>query len=162
MERFGLEVQTIIKVSILFTLKALKRISKRLGELPVNVKFILEGEEEIGSSKSWLLFLKEKQELLKCDAILISDTSMYAKGVPTITYGLRGLLYMEVEVIGPDRDLHSGSFGGAVANPINELAKIISKLHDKNGKVTVPNFYKDVLEVNERRKRKFQTVQTFR
>lgn len=136
-------------------IKSVEAYFKTLGELPVNVKFILEGEEEIGSS-SLVAFLKEKQELLKCDAILISDTSMYAQGVPTITYGLRGLLYMEVEVIGPDRDLHSGSFGGAVANPINELAKIISKLHDKNGKVTVPNFYKDVLKLTKEEKENFR------
>ena len=70
---------------------------------------------------------------------------MYAEGIPTINYGLRGLAYLEVELTGPNRDLHSGSFGGSVANPINELAKLISKLHDKNGKITVPNFYKDVL-----------------
>jgi acetylornithine deacetylase/succinyl-diaminopimelate desuccinylase-like protein len=83
---------------------------------------------------------------------------MYAKGVPTITYGLRGLLYIEVEVIGPDRDLHSGSFGGAVANPVNELAKIISKLQDKNGKVTVPNFYKDVLKLTKQEKDNFKLL----
>lgn len=136
-------------------IKSVEAYFKTLGELPVNVKFILEGEEEIGSS-NLVAFLKEKQELLKCDAILISDTSMYAQGVPTITYGLRGLLYMEVEIIGPDRDLHSGSFGGAVANPINELAKIISKLHDKNGKVTVPNFYKDVLKLTKEEKENFR------
>lgn len=138
-------------------IKSVEAYFKTIGELPVNVKFILEGEEEIGSS-NLVIFLKEKQELLKCDAILISDTSMYAKGVPTITYGLRGLLYMEVEVIGPDKDLHSGSFGGAVANPINELAKIISKLHDTNGKVTVPNFYKDVLKLTKEEKENFKRL----
>jgi len=138
-------------------IKSVEAYFKTLGELPVNVKFILEGEEEIGSS-NLVAFLKEKQELLKCDAILISDTSMYAKGVPTITYGLRGLLYMEVEVIGPDKDLHSGSFGGAVANPINELAKIISKFHDKNGKVTVPNFYKNVLKLTKEEKENFKRL----
>lgn len=138
-------------------IKSVEAYFKTLGELPVNVKFIIEGEEEIGSS-NLITFLKEKKELLKCDAILISDTSMYAKGVPTITYGLRGLLYMEVEVIGPDRDLHSGSFGGAVANPVNELAKIISKLQDKNGKVTVPNFYKDVLKLTKQEKDNFKLL----
>lgn len=136
-------------------IKSVEAYLKTLASLPVNVKFIIEGEEEIGSS-NLVTFLKEKQELLKCDAILISDTSMYAKGVPTITYGLRGLLYMEVEVVGPDRDLHSGSFGGAVANPINELAKIIYKLQDKNGKVTVPNFYKGVLKLSKEEKENFK------
>lgn len=138
-------------------IKSVEAFFKTTGELPVNVKFILEGEEEIGST-NLVTFLKDKQELLKCDAILISDTSMYAKGVPTITYGLRGLLYMEVEVVGPNRDLHSGSFGGAVANPINELAKIISKLHDKNGKVTIPNFYKALLKVSKEERENFRLL----
>lgn len=124
-------------------LKAVEAFNRVTGSLPVNVKFLFEGEEEIGS-ENLAEFLKTQQELLKCDCIMISDTSMYAPNVPTITYGLRGLLYMEVEVTAADRDLHSGSFGGAVANPINELAKMISKLHDKNGKVTIPNFYKNV------------------
>lgn len=123
--------------------KAVEAFMKATGSLPVNVKFLFEGEEEIGSA-NLAKFLKTEQELLKCDCIMISDTSMYAPNTPTITYGLRGLLYMEVEVTAANRDLHSGSFGGAVANPINELAKMITKLHDKNGKVTIPNFYKNV------------------
>ena len=125
-------------------IKSVEAYMKTLGKLPVNVKFLIEGEEEIGSP-NLEIFLKENKKLLKCDAVLISDTSLYAEGIPTINYGLRGLAYLEVELTGPNRDLHSGSFGGSVANPINELAKLISKLHDKNGKVTVPNFYKDVL-----------------
>jgi len=138
-------------------IKSVEAYMKTLGSLPLNVKFVIEGEEEIGS-ESLYSFIKNNKELLKCDAILISDTSMYDKGVPTITYGLRGLLYTEVEVIGPKADLHSGSFGGAVANPINELAKIISKLHDKNGKVTIPNFYKDVLKLTQEEKENFKRL----
>lgn len=138
-------------------IKSVEAYFKTIGSLPVNVKFLLEGEEEIGSS-SLEAFLKTQQELLKCDAILISDTSMYAKGIPTITYGLRGLLYMEIEVTGPNKDLHSGSFGGAVANPITELAKIISKLHDKNGKATIPNFYKNVLNPTKKEKENFKSL----
>ncbi|MBK8943692.1 MAG: dipeptidase [Ignavibacteriae bacterium] len=125
-------------------IKSVEAFMKTENKLPVNVKFLIEGEEEIGS-ESLGKFLKENKNLLKCDAVLISDTSLYDEGIPTINYGLRGLSYLEVEITGPNKDLHSGSFGGSVANPINELAKIISKLHDKNGKVTVPNFYKDVL-----------------
>lgn len=125
-------------------IKSVEAYIKTLGKLPVNVKFLIEGEEEIGSP-NLELFLKKNKKLLKCDAVLISDTSLYAEGIPTINYGLRGLAYLEVELTGPNRDLHSGSFGGSVANPINELAKLISKLHDKNGKVTIPNFYKGVL-----------------
>ncbi|MCB0731245.1 MAG: dipeptidase [Ignavibacteriae bacterium] len=125
-------------------IKSVEAFMKTKKKLPVNVKFLIEGEEEIGSS-NLESFLKKNKKLLKCDAVLISDTSLYAKGIPTINYGLRGLAYMEIEVTGPNKDLHSGSFGGSVANPINELSKIISKLQDKNGKVTIPNFYKDVL-----------------
>lgn len=129
-------------------IKSVEAYYKINGSLPVNVKFVIEGEEEIGS-ENLSHFIEEKKDLLKCDAIMISDTSMYDEGIPTITYGLRGLLYMEVEITGPNKDLHSGSFGGAVANPINELAKIISKLHDKDGKVTIPKFYKDVLKLTK-------------
>lgn len=125
-------------------IKSVEAFLKTKKSLPLNVKFLIEGEEEVGSV-NLETFLKTNQKLLKCDAVLISDTSLYAEGVPTINYGLRGLAYMEVEITGPNRDLHSGSFGGSVANPINELAKLISKLIDNNGRITIPNFYKDVL-----------------
>lgn len=138
-------------------IKSVEAFYKTFGKLPLNVKFVIEGEEEIGSS-NLSKFLTTHQDLLKCDAILISDTNMYQPGVPTITYGLRGLLYMEVEVTGPNRDLHSGSFGGAVANPINELAKIIYKLQDKNGKATIPDFYKDVLKLTKVEKDNFKRL----
>ncbi|HAO05238.1 MAG TPA: peptidase dimerization domain protein, partial [Chitinophagaceae bacterium] len=117
-----------------------------------NVKFLIEGEEEIGSS-NLETFINLNTELLKCDAVLVSDTSLYAPGVPTLTYGLRGLCYMEVEVTGPNRFLHSGTFGGAVGNPINILAAMIAKLQDKDGRITIPGFYDDVLNVpDEERK----------
>lgn len=138
-------------------IKSVEAFLKSLGTLPVNVKYIIEGEEEIGSINLPKL-IKENKEKLKCDAILISDTSMYDVNVPTVTYGLRGLLYMEVEVTAANRDLHSGSFGGAVANPINELAKIIAKLHDKNGKVTIPNFYKKVVSVTKKERENFKKL----
>ncbi|MCX7797272.1 MAG: dipeptidase [Melioribacter sp.] len=138
-------------------IKSVEAYLKTMGSLPLNVKFILEGEEEIGS-ESLYDFIKQNKELLKCNAVLISDTGMYGKGIPTITYGLRGILYTEIEVVGPKADLHSGTFGGAVANPINELAKIISKLHDKNGKVTIPNFYKDVLKLKPEEKENFRKL----
>lgn len=124
------------------------------GELPVNVKFIIEGEEEIGSV-SLASFIKTHKDLLKCDAVLISDTSLYAENVPTINYGLRGLCYMEIEVIAANRDLHSGSFGGGVANPINELAKIIAKLHDKNFRITIPGFYDDVRKLTKQERENY-------
>jgi len=115
--------------------------------LKVNVKFMIEGEEEIGSPNlpKWC---REHKEMLNADVILVSDTGMIDPQTPTITTGLRGLSYWEVEVTGPNRDLHSGLFGGAVANPINVLAKMIAQMQDENGKVTVPGFYDDVEEVS--------------
>ena len=115
-------------------------------ELKVNVKFIFEGEEEIGSP-SLESFCQEHRELLKADIILVSDTSMLGADLPSLTTGLRGLAYWEIEVTGPNRDLHSGHFGGAVANPINVLCKLIARLTDDNGRITVPGFYDDVEDV---------------
>lgn len=111
--------------------------------LPCNVKFMIEGEEEIGSPNLGK-FCTQHKELLKADIILVSDTSMIAPDIPSITSGLRGLSYMEVEVTGPNRDLHSGLFGGAVANPANVLAKMIASLTDDQNKITVKGFYDDV------------------
>ena len=121
--------------------------------LPCNVKFMLEGEEEIGSP-SLPQWCKENKELVKADVILVSDTGMIAPDVPAITTGLRGLSYWEVEVTGPNRDLHSGLFGGAVANPINVLAKMITQMVDENGHITIPGFYDDVLEVSDLERKK--------
>ena len=111
--------------------------------LTCNIKFIIEGEEEVGSI-SLADFLEENKEKLSCDVILISDTHIYSNEQPTVTTGLRGLSYMEVEVEGPNRDLHSGLYGGAVPNPINVLAEMIAKLHDENGKITIDGFYDNV------------------
>ncbi len=115
--------------------------------LPCNVKFMIEGEEEIGSS-SLTKWCAVHKDMLKADIILVSDTSMIDKDTPSITTGLRGLAYMEVEVTGPNQDLHSGLFGGAVANPINILAKLIASLHDENNHITIPGFYDNVQEVD--------------
>ena len=112
-------------------------------QLPCNVKFMIEGEEEVGSA-NLATFVKNNQEKLKNDVILISDTGMIANDVPSITTGLRGLSYVEVEVTGPNRDLHSGLYGGAVANPINVLTKMIASLHDENNHITIPGFYDKV------------------
>jgi len=119
----------------------------RTNTLPCNVKFMLEGEEEIGSP-SLPAFLKEHREMLKSDIMLVSDTSMISLATPSITVGLRGLAYMEVEVTGPNKDLHSGIFGGAVANPANVLAKMIASLTDEKGRITIPGFYDDVLVIS--------------
>jgi acetylornithine deacetylase/succinyl-diaminopimelate desuccinylase-like protein len=118
------------------------------GELPCNVKFMIEGEEEVGSENLGI-FIKENKEKLKADIILVSDTGMLANDVPSITTGLRGLSYVEVEVTGPNRDLHSGLYGGCVANPINVLAEMIASLHDEKGKITIPGFYDKVVELTD-------------
>ncbi len=117
-------------------------------QLPCNVKFMLEGEEEIGSP-SLYGFCEQHKELLKSDVILVCDTSMIAPDVPSITSGLRGLCYWEVEVTGANHDLHSGIYGGAVANPINILCKMIASLHDENNHITIPGFYDDVLVISD-------------
>lgn len=124
------------------------------GTLPCNVKFMLEGEEEIGSA-SLYDFCRENKKLLKADIILVSDTSMIGMDTPSITCGLRGLTYMEVKVTGPNKDLHSGLFGGAVANPANVLARLVSELVDENGRVTIPGFYDDVRELTPAERRAF-------
>jgi acetylornithine deacetylase/succinyl-diaminopimelate desuccinylase-like protein len=117
-------------------------------DLPCNVKFMIEGEEEVGSANLGI-FVKNNVEKLKADIILVSDTGMLSNNDPSITTGLRGLSYVEVEVTGPNRDLHSGLYGGCVANPINTLAKMIASLHDENNKITIPGFYDKVVELSE-------------
>ena len=117
-------------------------------QMGCNVKFIFEGEEEIGSP-SLEAFLEDHKELLKADIILVSDTSMIGKDTPSITTGLRGLAYWQIEVDGPNRDLHSGHFGGAVKNPVNALCEMLAKVVDSDGRITIPGFYDDVLPIPE-------------
>jgi len=123
----------------------------KTGELRSNVKFLIEGEEEIGSP-SLEKFCAENKELLACNIIMVSDTSMLAADMPSITTGLRGLAYWQIEVTGASRDLHSGIFGGAVANPINELSKILASLTDTEGRVSIPHFYDKVREISSEEK----------
>ncbi len=127
--------------------KALETMVKT-NTLPVNIKFLIEGEEEVGSINLGK-FLEDQKELLKADVILISDTAMLSMENPSIDVGVRGLTYIEVEVTGPNRDLHSGVYGGAVANPITILAKLIASLHDENNHITIPGFYDDVVECSD-------------
>ena len=129
-------------------IKALEMMVKN-DELPCNVKFMIEGEEEVGSD-NLELFIEQNQEKLSNDVILISDTGMISNTQPSITTGLRGLSYMEVVITGPNRDLHSGLYGGAVANPINILTKMIAQLHDQNNHITIPGFYEGVEDVSEK------------
>jgi len=128
-------------------MKAVEALMAAEGALPVNVKFIIEGEEEIGSP-NLPPFLEAYRELLACDAVMISDTTMYDVDMPSITYGLRGLAYFELRVTGPDRDLHSGMFGGAVANPLNALCTMVAAMKDENGRITLPDFYNSVADVS--------------
>ncbi len=127
-------------------LKAFEMMMQQ-GQLPCNVKFMIEGEEEVGSNNLGI-FVRQNKERLQADVIIISDTGMIANDIPSITSGLRGLSYHEVEVTGPSRDLHSGLYGGAVANPINILCKMIASLHDENNHITIPGFYDNVEELS--------------
>ena len=118
------------------------------GDIPVNLKFMIEGEEEVGSVNLGS-FCKKYKDKLACDVVLLSDTSVIANDVPSITVGLRGLSYIEVEVVGANRDLHSGVYGGAVANPINVLSQMIASLQDEDNKITIPGFYDDVEQLSD-------------
>lgn len=133
------------KGQVYMHIKAFEAMMK-LNQLTCNIKFMIEGEEEVGSDNLGT-FVKENKNKLKADVILISDTSLISLDTPSITVGLRGLSYLEVEVTGPNRDLHSGVYGGAVANPINILGKMIASLHDENGRITIPGFYDKVIEL---------------
>ncbi|NQW29424.1 MAG: dipeptidase [Ignavibacteria bacterium] len=130
-------------------IKAIEAMYKSGKPLPLNIKFLIEGEEEVGS-KHLDSFVKENTTLLKCDAVVVSDSSMFAPGKPSLVYGLRGMAYLQLDVQGPNRDLHSGSFGGPVQNPINALAWILAALKDQSGNVMVPGFYDDVLEISKK------------
>lgn len=137
--------------------KALEAFRKTGTDFPVNIKFIFEGEEEIGSPHL-VPFIEEHKKLLECDMVLISDTAMFAEDTPSITYGLRGLAYMEVEVLGPNRDLHSGVYGGAVENPANALAEIIAQLKDEDGVIQIPGFYDDVIQLDDEEREEYEKL----
>jgi len=128
-------------------LKALESLVKVDGKLPINIKVLVEGEEEVGSASLWD-FVQKNREKLRADALVVSDTSMLTKDAPSITYGLRGLNYYQVSITGPARDLHSGVYGGAVPNPLTILTELFAKLHDKNLRVTVPGFYNSVAKLS--------------
>jgi acetylornithine deacetylase/succinyl-diaminopimelate desuccinylase-like protein len=145
------------KGQVFIHFKALEAHFKQNKSLPVNIKLIIEGEEEIGSV-NLENFISEHKDLLKCDVVVISDTAMYDKDVPAIGYALRGLCYMQLEVTGPNRDLHSGQFGGSVENPINALAKMITKLKDEKGKILIDGFYNDVLPLNDKEKEELKKL----
>jgi acetylornithine deacetylase/succinyl-diaminopimelate desuccinylase-like protein len=128
-------------------LAALESLMQTAGKLPINIKVLIEGEEEVGSANLWD-FVQSNKAKLQADALVVSDTSMLAPGVPSVTYGLRGLVYYEVEITGAAQDLHSGVFGGAAPNPLTILAELFAKMHDKNFRVTVPGFYDQVTKLS--------------
>jgi len=130
---------------------------KAAGELPVNVKFVIEGEEEVGSN-NLEHFLESHKGRLKCDVAVISDTSQYAPGIPAVTYGLRGIIAAQITLHGPKQDLHSGVFGGSIANPVNALAKILGELHDDSGRVQIPGFYDDVADLTDAERKEWATL----
>lgn len=142
------------KGQVFIHLKAIEAHLSHNKSLPVNIKLLIEGEEEIGSVHL-ADFIKENTELLKCDVIVVSDTSMFSKDQPALGYALRGLCYMQVDVTGPNRDLHSGQYGGSVENPINALAEMISKMKDADGRILIDGFYDDVAPLSKEEKDNF-------
>ena len=138
-------------------IKGLESVIKAEGSLPVNVKFIIEGEEEIAST-NLPEFVRKNKEMLKADICVVSDTAQFNKTLPAVTFGLRGISATELFVYGPNRDVHSGSFGGAIANPATVLCEIVSKLHDKKRRVTVPGFYDDVKPASKWERKQFKKL----
>lgn len=138
-------------------IKGLEAVIKATGTLPVNVKIMVEGEEEI-ASENLPKFLKKNKKMLDADICVVSDTAMFNKTTPAVTFGLRGLAFVEVWVHGPNRDVHSGSYGGAIANPVNQLCEMIGKLHDKNNKIAIPGFYKDVKPMTKWERQEFKKL----
>jgi acetylornithine deacetylase/succinyl-diaminopimelate desuccinylase-like protein len=145
------------KGQVYIHVKAIESFVKTRGKLPINVKLIVEGEEEIGSANLDEL-MRQKQADLAADFVCVSDTAMFGRGIPSLCVGLRGLMYMEVAIDGPSSDLHSGSFGGGVANPVNVLARMIAKLHDENGRVAVPGFYDRVVELTDAERKEIASL----
>jgi acetylornithine deacetylase/succinyl-diaminopimelate desuccinylase-like protein len=145
------------KGQLFIHIKSVEALLRTEGELPVNLKFVIEGEEEIGSA-SLEPFIESRLDQLSTDVVMISDTTMFAQGVPSIGYGLRGISYLEVEVQGPKQDLHSGSFGGPVPNPAFILAQMLASLKDENDHITIPGFYDRVRAISDREKQEFASL----
>jgi len=145
------------KGQLFMHVKAAEAFMKAADGLPLNVKYIFEGEEENGS-EHLPAFIERNKDLLAADVVVISDTALFGSGVPSITYGLRGLAYVEVSLTGPDKDLHSGVYGGAIENPINVLAQMIAALHDENHRVTIPGFYDDVVPLSDEERKTFASL----
>jgi acetylornithine deacetylase/succinyl-diaminopimelate desuccinylase-like protein len=146
------------KGQMLTHVKSAEAWIKTTGKLPVNLKYLIEGEEEVGSENIYA-FLDQNTEKLACDVVVISDCSQFGPGKPAITYGLKGLAYFELRLSGPKQDLHSGTFGGAVTNPANALAKMLAALRDEDGRVTIAGFYDDVVALTDREREQFRQLE---
>ena len=142
------------KGQVFMHFKAVEAHMKQHGNLPVNMKFLIEGEEEVGSA-NLDNFINAHKELLKADVVVISDSPMFDRGIPSICYGLRGLTYFQIDLRGTKSDLHSGSFGGAVANPAMVLAQVLAQMKDKGGRIKIPNFYDDVVPLKDEERQEF-------
>jgi succinyl-diaminopimelate desuccinylase len=147
------------KGQMLTHVKSAEAWLRTVGKLPIQVKFLIEGEEEVGS-EHLAPFVKQNREKLACDTVVISDCGQFAPGIPAITYGLRGIAYYELRLRGPRQDLHSGTFGGAVTNPANALVTLLAALRDDKGRVQVPGFYDDVVPLTEREREEFRSLPT--
>jgi len=145
------------KGQVYMHVKAIEAHFRQNGKLPVNMRVLIEGEEEIGSD-NLDNFIAANRDRLTADVAVVSDTSMFGKGIPSITYGLRGLAYMQLDVTGPRRDLHSGQYGGAGRNPLLALASILAKLHDADGRVTIPGFYDQVRPLSDAERKEFASL----
>ena len=145
------------KGQMLTHILAAEAYRKTVKKLPVNLKFLFEGEEEIGSP-NLAPFIKKNRKQLAADYVVISDTAQFSKTQPALTYGLRGIVGFEIVVTGPKRDLHSGSYGGTIANPIHVLSELVARMHDKRGKVTIPGFYSDVVAVKKWERQAFEAL----
>jgi acetylornithine deacetylase/succinyl-diaminopimelate desuccinylase-like protein len=145
------------KGQVFMHFKSLEAHLKNTGKLPVNVKILIEGEEECGSL-NLDKFIEDHKEMLKADLVVISDTPMFARGVPSICYGLRGLVYFQIDLVGTSSDLHSGSFGGTVINPAYALCRVLAGMKDENGRVTIPGFYDDVRPLTDRERKEYASL----
>src|SRR2546425_4894279 len=145
------------KGQVFMHFKSLEAHLKNTGKLPVNVKMLIEGEEECGSL-NLDSFIEKHKEMLKADLVVISDTPMFARGVPSICYGLRGLVYFQIDLVGTSTDLHSGSFGGAVANPAFVLSQMLSQMKDRGGRIKIPGFYDDVVPLQEEERKAWASL----
>ncbi|MBC8350858.1 MAG: dipeptidase [Planctomycetes bacterium] len=145
------------KGQMLTHVKSAQAVLATAGKLPIQIKYVIEGEEEVGS-ENIEAFLESRRRQLACDVVVISDTSQFGPGRPAITYGLRGIAYFEVRLTGPKQDLHSGTFGGAVTNPLNAMSKMLAALVDGNGRIQIPGYYDDVVDLTEREREQFAAL----